>query len=123
MSTAVVVSPKKIHKVVVDRKACIGAATCVILAPKAFEMDDENIALVRESAHEVDDDTLLMAAQSCPTGAVQPATPPDWPLAYLTAITPTAKLTSTTANLSAATAGDVTAKLLYLDATNTKFNP
>lgn len=70
MSTAVVVSPKKIHKVVVDRKACIGAATCVILAPKAFEMDDENIALVRESAHEVDDDTLLMAAQSCPTGAI-----------------------------------------------------
>jgi hypothetical protein len=57
------------------------------------------------------------------TGAVQPATPPDWPLAYLTAITPTAKLTSTTANLSAATAGDVTVKLLYLDATNTKFNP
>jgi hypothetical protein len=57
------------------------------------------------------------------TGVVAPASPPAWPLAYTSAITPTAKLTSTTANLSAATAGDVTSKLLYLDATDTKFNP
>lgn len=34
------------------------------------------------------------------TGAVQPASPPAWPLSYLTAITPTAKLTSTSATLS-----------------------
>lgn len=61
---------RKIHKVVVDRKACIGAATCVIVAPQAFDMDEENIAVVLETAKEVDDSTLLMAAQSCPTAAI-----------------------------------------------------
>lgn len=63
-------SDRKIHKLVVDRKTCIGAATCVVIAPDAFEMDNENIAVVKAAALNVDDDTLLMAAQSCPTGAI-----------------------------------------------------
>lgn len=61
---------RKIHKVMVDRKTCIGAATCIVIAPDAFEMDNENIAIVKADALNVDDDTLLMAAQSCPTGAI-----------------------------------------------------
>lgn len=61
---------RKIYKVVVDRKLCIGAATCVVIAPKAFELDSENIAIVTAKALETDDNTLLMAAQSCPTAAI-----------------------------------------------------
>lgn len=63
-------TPKKIHKVVVDRKTCIGAATCIVVAPDGFELDKENIALVKPNAENIDDETLLMAAQSCPTGAI-----------------------------------------------------
>ncbi len=63
-------SDRKIHKIVVDRKGCIGAATCVVLSPDAFELDSENIAVVKESALSVDDNNLLIAAQSCPTQAI-----------------------------------------------------
>lgn len=61
---------KLIHKIVVDRKACISAATCVVTAPKAFALDDEEIAVVLEGAEELDDNQLLVAAQSCPTQAI-----------------------------------------------------
>lgn len=61
---------KKIHRVVVDRKICIGAVTCAVVAPDAFYMDSENIAVVKENAHKLDDSHLLMAAQSCPVGAI-----------------------------------------------------
>ena len=61
---------RKIHKIVVDRDACISAATCVVIAPKAFDLDTESIAVVKSEALELDDDTLLMAAQSCPTQAI-----------------------------------------------------
>ncbi len=61
---------RKIHKVSIDRKKCIGAATCVVVAPKGFELDEEEIAVVLDSAKELDDDTLIMAAQSCPTQSI-----------------------------------------------------
>lgn len=60
----------KIKKVVIDREACISAATCVVLAPKAFDLDDEGIAVVLPGATEEDINTLLVAAQSCPTAAI-----------------------------------------------------
>lgn len=61
--------PLKITKIVIDRDLCIGAASCVVLAPGTFQMDAENKAyLVDMSAH--DADTLLMAAESCPTKAI-----------------------------------------------------
>ena len=61
---------RKVHKITVDRKACIGAATCIVVAPDAFELDDENIAIVKPEALDLNDDMLLMAAQSCPTAAI-----------------------------------------------------
>lgn len=61
---------RKIHKIKVVRDACISAATCVVVSPDAFELDDEGIAIVRRDALEVSDDELLMAAQSCPTAAI-----------------------------------------------------
>lgn len=63
-------SKKKIHKIVVDRNACIGAATCMVIAPNAFELDDQNIAVVKPGAENESDDIILMAAQSCPTQAI-----------------------------------------------------
>jgi ferredoxin len=61
--------PLRITKIVVDRDLCIGAATCVVVAPQAFQMDGENKAYVVDmNAH--DADTLIAAAESCPTKAV-----------------------------------------------------
>jgi ferredoxin len=64
------ISNKKIHKVVVDRKLCISAGTCIVVSPNGFEFDEENIAVVKPGAHLLSDDELLMAAQSCPTQAI-----------------------------------------------------
>lgn len=61
---------KKVHKIAIDRTACIGAATCVVIAPNGFELDEQNIAIPKANAENLDDDTLFMAAQSCPTSAI-----------------------------------------------------
>lgn len=60
-------SPGK-YKVTVIRSKCIGAASCVAIAPKVFGLDDKNLAFVI-SEDELDDMKLL-AAQSCPTAAI-----------------------------------------------------
>lgn len=61
--------PLKIGKVVVDRDLCIGAAPCVTVAPAVFQLDEENKAVVIDEKG-ADDETLLLAAQSCPTQAI-----------------------------------------------------
>jgi len=69
-SKSAATSKRKVHKIKIDRDTCIGAATCLIVAPDAFELDDENVAVVKAEALDVDDDKLMMAAQSCPTAAI-----------------------------------------------------
>ncbi|PIS05593.1 MAG: ferredoxin [Candidatus Buchananbacteria bacterium CG10_big_fil_rev_8_21_14_0_10_42_9] len=59
----------KIGKVKVVRDLCIGAASCVAIAPDAFELDDQNIAVVKE-LKTTDQETLMLAAKSCPTKAI-----------------------------------------------------
>lgn len=61
--------PLKIAKIVVDRNLCIGAASCVAVAPGVFELDSENKAIVY-NAKGADDETILLAAKSCPTQAI-----------------------------------------------------
>lgn len=61
---------RRIHKIKILRDVCIGAGTCLLTSPEAFELDDEGIAVVKPGALEVDDARLLMAAQSCPTAAI-----------------------------------------------------
>jgi ferredoxin len=61
---------KKIHKIVVDRAGCISAGTCVVVSPDGFDLDEEGIAVVKPGATSLNDDELLMAAQSCPTAAI-----------------------------------------------------
>lgn len=57
------------YTVKVIRDKCIGAASCVAVAPNTFKMDDENKAIVLAQKMDTDEN-LLLAAQSCPTAAV-----------------------------------------------------
>ena len=75
---------KKIKRIIVDRDLCIGAASCVVVTPEVFELDDENKAVIikrggkndsgpadiEELATRLDDETILLSAQSCPTKAI-----------------------------------------------------
>ena len=76
---------KKIKKIVVDRNLCIGAGSCVVVAPTVFELNGENKAVLKQKDgtknsgpvekvnledEAITDEALLAAAQSCPTQAV-----------------------------------------------------
>jgi ferredoxin len=61
--------PLKISKVEVDRDLCIGAAPCVTVAPGVFQLDEENKAYIVDQKG-ADDETILLAAQSCPVQAI-----------------------------------------------------
>jgi ferredoxin len=54
----------------IDRNLCIGAATCVAIAPKAWALDDEAKAIILDSSEEETDETLIEAAKSCPVMAI-----------------------------------------------------
>ena len=75
----------KIKKVTVNRDLCIGAASCVAVMPEVFELDAENKAILIQKngvknsgpanidafdVSNVNEDTLRMAAESCPTKAI-----------------------------------------------------
>lgn len=67
--------PKNIRKIRsltmrIDRNLCIGAATCVAIAPKAWTLDDEAKAIILDTASEESDQTLLDAAKGCPVMAI-----------------------------------------------------
>jgi ferredoxin len=53
----------------IDQSRCIGAANCVHIAPTVFQLDEENIAYLVDPTT-VDDQTLIDAAESCPTNAI-----------------------------------------------------
>lgn len=63
---------RKIRKLTmrIDRDLCIGAATCIALAPKAWALDDEAKAIILDTASEESDEALLDAAKSCPVMAI-----------------------------------------------------
>ena len=63
------VKTPKIAKIVVDRDLCIGAASCVAIAPGVFALEEENKAYV-VNPEGADNETILLAAQSCPTRAI-----------------------------------------------------
>jgi ferredoxin len=56
-------------RIEIKRDICIGAATCSAIAPDVFELDDEMKATVKDP-HGASDETILEAAQSCPTLAI-----------------------------------------------------
>ena len=71
-------------RIVVDPDLCIGAASCVTIAPDTFQLNAENKADVLDhgvaaggpayerviEATEEEKDTIIMGAQSCPTLAI-----------------------------------------------------
>ena len=63
---------RKIRKLTmrIDRNLCIGAATCVALAPKAWALDDEAKAIILDTCEEESDEMLVEAARSCPVLAI-----------------------------------------------------
>jgi|SRR3989344_562222 len=77
--------PRRIGRIMVDRNLCIGNASCVAVASSVFELDPENKAVLRRKQpppssdaterkdledQSTDDETLLLAAKSCPTRAI-----------------------------------------------------
>ena len=56
-------------RIEVKRDLCIGAATCVAIAPDVFELDDELKAIVK-GPKGADDATIIEGARSRPTLAI-----------------------------------------------------
>lgn len=64
--------PVNVHnlKVQVDRDLCIGAATCVAIAPLTFVLDSEAKAIILSSVDQEQDETIIDAARGCPVAAI-----------------------------------------------------
>ena len=52
------------------RDKCIGAATCIVYAPSTFDLDKENIAIIKKGEWDRFE-KVVAAAQSCPTLAIE----------------------------------------------------
>ncbi|MBI2431178.1 MAG: ferredoxin [Candidatus Levybacteria bacterium] len=69
-------------KVKVDRELCIGAASCVAVAPNTFELDNEGKAVIKKKDGTMTSDfvnytdigdneiNISNAAKSCPVNAI-----------------------------------------------------
>ena len=57
-------------KVTVDRDLCIGAATCLAIAPQTFTLDDEAKAIFLDTTASDSNDDIMDAARGCPTAAI-----------------------------------------------------
>lgn len=64
--------PKKVGNltIVADRNLCIGAGTCVAVAPKTFALDNEAKAVILDTAAEDTPETIIDAAKACPVAAI-----------------------------------------------------
>lgn len=63
---------KKVHgwDIYIDRELCIGAASCMAVAPEAFELDSEAKAVLKPTASKETKEALLDAARVCPVAAI-----------------------------------------------------
>ncbi len=52
------------------RSKCISAATCVVYAPNTFDLDTENIAIIKNGEWDRLE-KIIAAAQSCPVMAIE----------------------------------------------------
>lgn len=58
-------------KATVDRDACIGCGVCPSVCPEVFEMDDENIAIVKVDEIQSElEESAKEAEASCPVDAI-----------------------------------------------------
>ncbi len=54
----------------IDQDLCIGAATCIAIAPKAWALNDEAKAIILDTSDQETDETLIEAAKACPVMAI-----------------------------------------------------
>ena len=54
----------KIRRVVVDKQGCIGARSCAVVAPLAFQLDDDDIAYVPEGHGETEEENIKLGEQT-----------------------------------------------------------
>lgn len=52
------------------RQTCIGAATCTVYAPETFDLDTENIAVIKKGDWDKLE-KIIAAAVSCPVLAIE----------------------------------------------------
>ncbi|MEK7070831.1 MAG: ferredoxin [Patescibacteria group bacterium] len=52
------------------RDLCISAATCIVYAPSTFDLDEDNIAIIKEGDWDKLE-KIIAAAQSCPVVAIE----------------------------------------------------
>lgn len=57
------------YQVKVINDKCIGAASCVAIAPNVYKLNEQNIAEI--ISQDDTDDNKLLSAQSCPTAAIE----------------------------------------------------
>ena len=58
------------YSIKIDRTLCIGAASCVAIAPQAFTLDNEAKAVVLPTALSENNELILEAAKACPVAAI-----------------------------------------------------
>jgi len=58
------------YKIKIIKDKCIGAASCVGIAPKVYQLDENNIAYIVAEAGDTPEN-ILLGAQSCPTNAIE----------------------------------------------------
>lgn len=69
-NTSQTVQKIRSYTITIDRSLCIGAATCVALAPRAYILDSEAKAVFLPTAGDETDQSLLDAAKGCPVMAI-----------------------------------------------------
>ncbi len=57
-------------KITIDRDTCIGDGLCCNDAPETFEMDDDQIAILKTPAGD-DRETIIEAASNCPVESIK----------------------------------------------------
>lgn len=70
MATDVQVIKRGDVEIRITRPTCISAATCVVYAPNTFDLDEENIAIIKEGEWDKIE-KIIAAAQSCPVLAIE----------------------------------------------------
>lgn len=58
------------YTIKVIQSKCIAAASCVAISPDVFKLNEANLAEMIANGTD-SEDNLMLAAQSCPTGAIE----------------------------------------------------
>lgn len=58
------------YTVKVIQSKCIAAASCVAISPDIFQLNEQNLVELIENGQD-QEDNIMLAAQSCPTGAIE----------------------------------------------------